>query len=136
MQAARRIYPETPWIVGGDFNMIITIDEKKGGIRRPDQHMDIFNEMITEQTLVDMPTINGIYIWNNRRGGKNQITSRLDRFLVLESIMNRDVFVEAKIMPAIRSDHGWSGWKYILRKIWAKNHSDLRPSGLGTHTFC
>jgi len=82
MQVARRIYPELPWIVGGDFNMIKTMEEKKGGIRRPDQNMELFNEMITDQRLVDIPTINGVYTWNNRRGGKNQIASRLDRFLV------------------------------------------------------
>lgn len=65
VQDARRIYPETPWIIGGDFNMIRTIDKKKGGIRRPDQYMDIFNEMIKEHRLVDITTINAIYRWNN-----------------------------------------------------------------------
>jgi len=105
MQAIRRILPRTLWIVGGDFNMIRAIGEKKGGIRRPDQNMEEFNEMITEQRLVDIPTINGVHTWNNRRGGRNQIAFRLDRFLLSEQIMNRDVFIEAKIFPAIGSDH-------------------------------
>ena len=105
MQDARRISPETPWIVGGHFNMIRIVDEKKGGIRTPDQNMETFNEMITEQRLVDIPTINGIYTWNNQRRGKNKIASRIDRFLLSEQIMNWDVFVEEKIMPAIGSDH-------------------------------
>ena len=65
VQAARRISPGTPWIVGGDFNMIRTADEKKGGIRRLDQNMETFNAMSTEQRLVDIPKINGIYTWNN-----------------------------------------------------------------------
>ena len=63
-------------------------EEKKGGIRRTNQSMEEFNEMITEQRLVDIPTINGIHTWNNWRGGKNQIASRLDRFLISEQIMN------------------------------------------------
>lgn len=44
--------------------------------------MEAFNEMLTEQRLVDIPMIKGAYTWNNRRGGRNQIASRLDRFLV------------------------------------------------------
>eukprot|EP00253_Pinus_taeda_P036244 PITA_36244 len=79
VKEARGLYPEMSWIIGGDFNLIRTVDEKKGGIRRTDQFMDMFNEMISEQRLVDMRTINGIFTWNNRRGGKNQIASRLDR---------------------------------------------------------
>ena len=67
--------------------------------------MDSFNDMIEELRLLDIQTINGIYTWNNRRGGKNQIASRLDRFLVSEAIMNKDVFVEAKIIPSLGSDH-------------------------------
>lgn len=67
--------------------------------------MELFNDMIESLRLVDIPTINGIFTWNNRRGGKNQIASRLDRFLVSETIMNRDVFIEAKIMPSLGFDH-------------------------------
>jgi len=122
VQVSRRIYPKLPWIVGEDFNMIKSMEEKKGGIRRPYQNMEIFNEMITDQRLVDIPTINGAYTWNNRRGGKNQIASRLDRFLVSESIMNRDVFIEVKIMPTLGSDH----WPVRL-EIDIKKNSGKKP---------
>eukprot|EP00253_Pinus_taeda_P035368 PITA_35368 len=122
VQEARGLYPEMPWIIGGDFNLIRIVDEKKGGMRRPDQYMDMFNEMISEQRLVDMQTINGIFTWNNRRGGKNRIASRLDRFLVSESIMNRDVFLEAKIMPSIGSDHWPVRLEIDINKNSGKNH--------------
>lgn len=122
VQAARRICPDLPWIVGGDFNMIRTMEEKKGGIRKFYQYMEMFSEMINEQRLVDILTINGVYTWNNRRGGKNQIASRLGRFLVSESIMNRDVFIEAKIMPTLGSDH----WPVRL-EIDIKKNSGKRP---------
>lgn len=84
MQIIRRLFPATPWMVGGDFNMIKSLGEKKGGKSRPDQDMEAFSEMITEQGLVDIPTTNRVYTWNNCRGGRNQIASRLDRFLVSE----------------------------------------------------
>lgn len=66
LQSRRRIFPGIPWIVGGGFNMIRTTEEKRGGISRPDQNMEEFNEMIREQQLVDIPTINDIHTWNNR----------------------------------------------------------------------
>lgn len=106
----------------GDFNMIRTIEEKRGGIRRENQYMGEFDEMITEQRLVDIPTINGIHTWNNRRGGKNQIASRLDRFLLEEQVMNQDVYVEAKIVPAMGSNH-WS----IRLEIDIKKNSHKKP---------
>lgn len=85
--------------------MIKMIEEKRGGINRLDKNMEEFNEMITEQRLVDIQTINDIHTWNNRRGGRSQIASILDRFLILEQIMIRDVFVEATIMLAMGSGH-------------------------------
>eukprot|EP00253_Pinus_taeda_P003073 PITA_03073 len=105
MKIIRRLYPEVDWINGGDFNLIKSLEEKKGGIRKMDHFMEKFNDLIDDLRLVDIQTINGICTWNNRRGGKNQIASRLDRFLVSEGIMNKDIFIEAKIMPSLGSDH-------------------------------
>lgn len=82
MKEIRRIYPDIEWIVGSDFNLIQCLEEKKGGIRKPDQYMEIFNDTIRYLRLVDIQTVNGVYTWNNRRGGKNQLASRLDHFLI------------------------------------------------------
>eukprot|EP00253_Pinus_taeda_P029130 PITA_29130 len=119
-KSIRRLYPEAAWIIGGDFNLFRSLEEKKGGLRRRDHFMDSFNEMIEELRLVDIQTINGIYTWNNRRGGKNQIASRLDRFLVSEAIMNKDVFVEAKIIPSLGSDHWPIRLEIDIKKIQGK----------------
>eukprot|EP00253_Pinus_taeda_P026517 PITA_26517 len=105
IQSIRRLYPDVDWIIGGDFNLIRSLEEKKGGIRKTDNLMERFNALIDDLRLVDIQTINGISTWNNRRGGKNQIVSRLDHFLVSESIMNKDIFVEAQILPSLGSDH-------------------------------
>ena len=118
MKIIRRLYLEAAWIIGGDFNLIRSLEEKKGGIRKMDHFMDKFNELIEDLRLVDIQTINGICTWNNSRGGKNQIASRLDRFLVSEGIMNKDIFVEAKIMPSLGSDH----WPIRLEVDIKVNH--------------
>lgn len=105
LKAMRRLIPEKPWIIGGDFNMITTLEEKSGGLRRIYSNMEAFRDMISEQRMVDIQTINGNHTWNNRRGGTNQIASRLDRFLISEKIMMKYVFIEATILPVVGSDH-------------------------------
>lgn len=78
----RNLYPEDLWIVGRNFNVITSLAEKKGGMRRMDVGMEAFVDIISELHLMDMLTNNGVHKWNNRRGGIHHITSRLDRFLI------------------------------------------------------
>eukprot|EP00253_Pinus_taeda_P015539 PITA_15539 len=103
--AVSKLISEDVWIIGGDFNLIRDLGEKRGGIQRQDPSMDDFNDLITNLRLVDTPTTNGVFTWNNRRGGRNQIASKLDRFLLSEQVLNKDVFIEARILPGLRSDH-------------------------------
>eukprot|EP00253_Pinus_taeda_P024087 PITA_24087 len=58
IQAVRRIIPDNLWIAGRDFNLIRDLGEKRGGIRRQDQSMEDFNELITDLRLVDIPRTN------------------------------------------------------------------------------
>ena len=76
------------WILGGDFNMIIDLEEKKGGRRRLDGESVLFKESIEEMGMVDIISREEIYTWNNRRGGERHIASLLDRFLIFESILD------------------------------------------------
>eukprot|EP00253_Pinus_taeda_P007926 PITA_07926 len=105
IQAVSKLISEDVWIIGGDFNLIRDLGEKRGGIRRQDPSMDDFNDLITNLRLVDTPTTNRVFTLNNRRGGRNQIASMLDRFLLSEQVLNKDVFIEAKILPGLGSDH-------------------------------
>lgn len=54
MKAIRRMYPESAWVIGGDFNLIRSLGEKKGGIRKSYLYMDSFNDVIDELRLVDI----------------------------------------------------------------------------------
>ena len=57
---------------GGDFNMIILLDDKKGGLRRLNRDAEAFRIFIEEARLIDLETGNGIHTWNNRRGEKGK----------------------------------------------------------------
>jgi hypothetical protein len=78
------------WILGGDFNMIKNPLEKQGGLHRIDQESKAFGELIENIILVDIPTRDGIFTWNNKRGKEHMITVRLDRFFLSEkSFLNK-----------------------------------------------
>lgn len=78
----RSLHQKHRWILAGDFNLIASWEEKKGGISREDLEMERFKEVHIELRVVDIPTTNRKFTWNNRRGGSKYIASRLDRFLI------------------------------------------------------
>jgi len=61
LQWLKELYRAQPWIIGGDFNIIASLTEKKGGLRRLDRDSNLFRDIITQLQLVDMETANGIY---------------------------------------------------------------------------
>lgn len=69
---------EDPWIIGGDFNIIRSLDEKKGGVRTTSAATNLFNKFIEETKLVDIRPTNGMFTWQNKSLGGRHITSRLD----------------------------------------------------------
>jgi len=92
--------------------MITTLAEKKGGIRRMDRYAKAFLAFIEKTKLVDIKTSNGQFTWNNKRILHQQITSRLDRFLISESIVMQGIIMEGNILPLGGSDH----YPYYWRK--------------------
>ena len=67
------------WILGGDFNMIRNLEEKKGGIRNLHPANAKFNDLIDDLNLIDVRTSNGIFMWNNKQDGDRGIACWLDR---------------------------------------------------------
>eukprot|EP00253_Pinus_taeda_P030366 PITA_30366 len=66
-----------------------------------------FKDFIKSAKLVDIFPKSGAFTWNNKRGGDRQIASRLDRFLVTETILLEGITVDSDILPSGGSDK-WS----------------------------
>jgi len=98
-------YPRSKCILGGDFNMITNLLEKKGGLRRLNKDAEAFTSFIDIDKLVDILPKSGNFTWNNRRGGDRMIASRLDRFLISENIIMEGITLESDILPSGGSDH-------------------------------
>lgn len=94
-----------PWIFGGDFNMIASLSKKKFGTRSLDRDSIAFQNFINNMRLVDIETSNGIFTWNNKRGGESQVTSKLDRFIISEDLILTGLELSVIILPFGGSDH-------------------------------
>ena len=92
-------------ILGGDYNLIMSLQDKRGDRRILSKEDKLFKEFIEENNMIDLQSNNGIYTCNNRRVGAAQIACRLDRFLISKHIMLRNDEVHPSILPAARSNH-------------------------------
>jgi len=105
LEDMKRRYPSLSWIIGGDFNITKSLMEKKGGTRILGRDSISFQNFITNMKLVDMETSNGIFTWNNKRGGPTQVASKLDRFMVSEELLLRGSNITTLILPFGGSNH-------------------------------
>ena len=58
--------PFEHWVVGGDFNLITSLEEKKGGRCSLDEECNIFRKTIEDLGLVDITPGVGWFTWNNK----------------------------------------------------------------------
>jgi exonuclease III len=123
------------WILGGDFNMVLTLEEKSGGLKCLDQDSANFNHLIDKLHLINIETRNGSFTWTNKRVGTQHIARKLDCFLISENLMLEGPLIESNILPSTGSDHWavqlWidtiSTLKYkpfFFEKFWLK-HPDF-----------
>ena len=105
LSVINEIADDKPWILGGDFNLIRNLEEKKGGIWNLNPASAQFNELIDDLNSIDVRTSNGIFTWNNKQVGDRGITCRLDHFLISESIMVAGGELRAVLLPTTSLDN-------------------------------
>lgn len=91
--------------MGGDFNMIKSLSKKKGGTKVINKDSLEFQAFTKNLKLVDSDSENGLFNWNNKRGGESYVASKLDRFLVSEELMLINNEITTGILPFGGSDH-------------------------------
>ena len=92
-------------IVGGDLNLILHSNEKRGGNFQHDPYRAKLENIMQECDLVDIIPKNRRYTWNNRRLGRDNILERLDRILVNTSFLSEFSTAHADVLPYTASDH-------------------------------
>jgi hypothetical protein len=69
------------WLLFGDFNLVLTNEEKIGGNTLEPNITTSFRNTLSHCDLQDLGYNDSIYTWTNKHKGNQLIKSRLDRFL-------------------------------------------------------
>uniref|UniRef100_A0A7N0ZRI2 Endonuclease/exonuclease/phosphatase domain-containing protein n=1 Tax=Kalanchoe fedtschenkoi TaxID=63787 RepID=A0A7N0ZRI2_KALFE len=78
-----------PWMIGGDFNVISSWAEKRGGRMIDDGSMMEFKSFIIQSGLTDITSTDGSLSWTNNQQGAKRIYKKLDRvFINSEALLN------------------------------------------------
>ena len=92
-------------LLGGDFNTILNIEEKFGGLQQISQATKDFKYWIGRNNLTDILVNNGKYTWNNKRKDFSYIAEKLDRFFIKEVLSDFNFNIQSSILPILGSDH-------------------------------
>ena len=85
--------------------MIMSLEEKIGGSNRLEKDSGKFKTLPEQLKLVDIENNNGTFTWSNRRSGNQHVACWLDRFLLTEELIERDICMESLILPKAVYDH-------------------------------
>ena len=127
---------ELSFIVGGDFKLITSLGDKKGGKQVLEKFQEAFRDLLAHDPLIDLVTGVGWYTWNNNHGGEHLVSLRIDRFLVSEDIVRGIGKISASVLRETGSDPwpisvNWDWSNTILskpfrfEKFWLK-HKDFK----------
>lgn len=76
-----------PWLCIGNFNELISHDEKLGGALRSERLMAVFRDGISDCGLLEVSFFGSKFTWH-KGTGEDAIYERLDRVLVSQSFLN------------------------------------------------
>ncbi|XP_060190578.1 uncharacterized protein LOC132619809 [Lycium barbarum] len=86
-----------PWLVGGDFNVIATKEEKLGGLPVLYNKVANFNHCLSSCGLQDLGYVGSTYTWWNGRVEEACIFKRLDRMVCNDKLLD--------VMPTMKVTH-------------------------------
>lgn len=92
-----------PWMVIGDFNSVLTSEDKVGGQPVASSSNRGLSRVINHNGLMGFEGF--AFTWNNRRGGMANIQERLDRGFVNDAWRIRFPNATITHLPRIQSNH-------------------------------
>lgn len=104
LAAFRRIFDRESWVVMGDFNTPLLIEEKFGGSQINAKSKEDLQSFINYQALIDLDLQGASYTWLNRRKGMDLIQVRLDRYL-MSNHWFFNYYCSLKALSRIGSNH-------------------------------
>ena len=96
---------QLPWLCFGDFNEILSMDEKMGGACRSQRQMEGFRSAVNACCFKDLGFFGPKFTWCNMQEGDDRVYLRLDRAFATQSWA--DNYKEARVHHIVdsTSDH-------------------------------
>ncbi|KAH0748476.1 hypothetical protein KY290_027708 [Solanum tuberosum] len=94
-----------PWLVGGDFNVIMSDEEKTGGLPVYPQAYEDFSFGMNSCELLDINFKGSPFTWWNGKIDGECIFKRLDRIMVNQSFIDFSGNIEMEHLARTGSDH-------------------------------
>lgn len=76
----------TLWLVFGDFNEALSVDEFQGSVARPVLQMALFRAVIDDLGLQEIKGSSPFFTWNNNIKGDALTWTKLDRVFINFSV--------------------------------------------------
>jgi hypothetical protein len=92
-------------IIGGNLNFSLGEIEAWGPRTHADSQTDLFRHILSKGGLLDLAPLKLCPTWRNKRTGEDQITKRLDRFLIFDKILNQDLHYKQWVGSGGESNH-------------------------------
>ncbi|XP_020681916.1 uncharacterized protein LOC110099172 [Dendrobium catenatum] len=97
---------DLPLVIGGDFNCVLSQEEKRGGKKFSlTQGSKDFNSFMINNDLHEVRSMGPKFTWCNNKSGSARILEKLDRCLINSSALNIIHLALIKHLPHIASDH-------------------------------
>jgi hypothetical protein len=94
-----------PWCCMGDFNELLSYEEKQGGPIRSHRQMQDFRDAIDHCGFEDLGFNGPPFTWCNNRLGSHTVWERLDRVLATTSWISLFPLAQVQHLHAVSSDH-------------------------------
>ena len=96
---------QLPWICFGDFNEILSVNEKWGGVQRSQRQMEGFRSVVDFCNFKDLGYTRLDFTWFNMQEGDDRIYLRLDRALAMQNWIEKYKEVRVHHIVDSISDH-------------------------------
>ncbi|XP_020254145.1 uncharacterized protein LOC109831220 [Asparagus officinalis] len=94
-----------PWRICGDYNCLLSNEEKLGGINLTEADTKDFKKFIEDCNLRHLKTQGCFYTWNNKQDANSRIWCRLDRALINDAWIDEYISSHVEFMLPNLSDH-------------------------------
>ncbi|XP_057247405.1 uncharacterized protein LOC130589827 [Beta vulgaris subsp. vulgaris] len=93
-----------PWLLTGDFNCVMNVNERIGSVVRHQEIADLCSCM-NVCGMQDMVSTGCLFTWNNKQQGESRVYSKLDRVMINQEWINQFQHSAAQFLPEGLFDH-------------------------------